>query len=117
MEVIDCLVFLFFSSVDFAEDNVQSADDGDCVGQHVTARHFVHSRQMSESRCLDLTSVGSGGAVGNQVYAELALCCGGRRRKGVDVALFWLGFNLQVGFVVCLSFLFVYCFYYLKGQW
>ena len=62
-----------FLSIHLAEHNVQSANNGHGVGQHVTARDFIHSRQVGESGRLDLASVRFRGAVGNDVHAKLAL--------------------------------------------
>src|SRR3990167_740770 len=53
------------SSVDLAEHDVQGADDGDGVGQHVAARHLVHRREVGEGRRAQLHAVGLVGAVGD----------------------------------------------------
>src|SRR5471032_10423 len=61
------------SPVDLAEDEVEGADDGDHVGDHVAARHLVQSLQMREAGAADLHAVGLVRAVGHDVNPELAL--------------------------------------------
>uniref|UniRef100_A0A0N4ZLE3 NAD-specific glutamate dehydrogenase n=1 Tax=Parastrongyloides trichosuri TaxID=131310 RepID=A0A0N4ZLE3_PARTI len=68
------------SAVDLAEHDVLRADDGDGVGNHVTARHFVQRLQVGEARRAKVHAERLVGAIGDQVAAELAL---GRLDRGV----------------------------------
>src|SRR5690606_26681070 len=71
------------SAVDLAEHDVERAENGRDVGQHVAAAHEVHGLQMGEARRLDLAAVRLVGAVRHEVDAEFAL---GRLDGGVNVA-------------------------------
>jgi hypothetical protein len=51
------------SSVDLTKDNILRADDGDHVGKHVTAHHFVERRQVRKTRRAEFQPVRLVGAV------------------------------------------------------
>src|SRR5947208_11965341 len=71
------------SSVDLAEHDVERAEDGRDVGQHVPAAEKVHRLQMRERGCADLALVGPVAAVGDEIDPELAL---GGFDRGIDFA-------------------------------
>ena len=71
------------SPVDLPEHDVERAEDGRDVGQHVPAAHEVHGLEMREARRADLAAVRLVGAVGDEIDAELAL---GRLDRGIDLA-------------------------------
>ena len=59
--------------VDLPEHDVEAAQYGRDVGQHVAAVHEVHGLQVGKAGGADLAAVGTVGAVGDQIDAELAL--------------------------------------------
>mmetsp|Transcript_33103 Transcript_33103/g.77411 ORF Transcript_33103/g.77411 Transcript_33103/m.77411 type:complete len:312 (+) Transcript_33103:307-1242(+) len=69
--------------IDFAEDDVLRANDGNHVGQHVALGHEVEALQVREAGCADFAAVWPVGAVRDEVDAELAL---GRLARGVRLA-------------------------------
>src|SRR5215510_6306177 len=71
------------SSVHLAEHDVDRAEDGRDVGQHVAAAEEVHGGEMGEAGRADLALVRPVGAVGDEIDAELAL---GRLDRGVNLA-------------------------------
>src|SRR5262245_26250671 len=71
------------SSVDLPEHDVERAEDGGDVREHVAPAEEIHRREMREARRADLALVRLVGAVGDQIDAELAL---GRLDRGVDLA-------------------------------
>jgi hypothetical protein len=54
------------SPVDLPEHDVERAEDGGDVGQHVALVHEVHRLQMREARRADLAAIGLVGAVGTR---------------------------------------------------
>src|SRR5262249_39908492 len=58
-----------------AEDDVERADDGGDVCEHVSAGQKIHGLKMGKGRRTDLALVGSVGAVGDQIDAELSFWC------------------------------------------
>src|SRR5262249_17892612 len=84
------------SSVDLPEHDIDRAENGRHVGQHVAAAQKVHRLQMGKARRADLALVRLVGAVRDQVDAELAL---GRFDRGVNFArryMITLGVKLEV---------------------
>src|SRR5260221_1857185 len=61
------------SSVHLPEHDVERAEHGRNVGEHMAATDEIHGLQMGESGCADLAFVGLVGAVGDQIDAKLAL--------------------------------------------
>ena len=59
--------------VDLAEDDVEAADDGWNVGEHVPLRQELERLQEGEARRADLAAVRPIGPVGDEVHGELAL--------------------------------------------
>src|SRR4051812_37280050 len=55
------------STVDFAEYDVLRPDDGDHVGDHVPARHFVQRREVRKTGSANLDPVRLVGAIGHDV--------------------------------------------------
>ena len=45
---------IFYSAIDFAEDDVERSDDGDNVGQHQVLADVVDQRQVGKAGGLDL---------------------------------------------------------------
>src|SRR5262249_11535590 len=84
------------SSVDLPEHNVDRAEDGGNVGEHVAAREEIHRLQVREARRADLALVRLVGAVSDQIDAELTLR---RLDSGVNFAgrpTIALGIQLEV---------------------
>src|SRR5258708_37045095 len=71
------------SSIYFAKYDVLRADDGDCVSDHVAARHLVERGEVRKSRGAQLQAIGLVRAVGDEIDAELAL---GRFHRRVHLA-------------------------------
>src|SRR5215470_3338900 len=71
------------SSIDLPEHDVERAEHGRDVGEHVALAEKIHRLQMREARRADLALVGLVGAVGDEIDAELPL---GRLDCGVDLA-------------------------------
>src|SRR5512147_512498 len=61
------------SPVDVPEYDVDRADDGDRVGEHVPLGQLVHGREVAERGRAQLHAVGLVGPVGDEVDAELPL--------------------------------------------
>src|SRR5713226_10359498 len=74
-------VFPRGSSIYFSEHDIDRADDGRDIGEHVPAREKVYRLQMRESRRADLALVRFVAAIGDQIDPELAL---GGLDRGID---------------------------------
>src|SRR5215467_8152244 len=71
------------SSIHLPEHDVERAEHGGDVGEHVAFAEEVHRLQMREARRADLALVGLVAAVSDEIHAELAL---GRLDRGIDLA-------------------------------
>src|SRR5690606_29389985 len=60
-------------AVNLSENDVDRAEDGSHIGQHVLAAQEIHRLQMREARRAQLAAVRLVGAVGDEIDAELAL--------------------------------------------
>ena len=83
-------------SVDFAKNNIQRADDGAYVRQHVVLADVVHGGQVGEPGGLDLAPIGLARSVRHQVDAELAFGCLDGRVGGTSGHREALGEQLEV---------------------
>src|SRR5262245_15525206 len=70
-------------AVDLAEHDIEGAQYGGDVGQHVAAVQKVHGLEMRKARRPDLAAVGPVAAIRHQIDTELTL---GRLDGGVDLA-------------------------------
>jgi hypothetical protein len=70
-------------AVDLTKYDVQRADDGGDVGQHMAAAQEVHRLKVGDGRRADLAFVGLIGAIGEQVHTKLSLR---RLDRGMDLA-------------------------------
>src|SRR5262249_21264039 len=61
------------SAVEFSKHNIQRSEDRSHVGQHVAASEKVHGLEVRERRRANFALVGTVGAVGDEIYAKLAL--------------------------------------------
>src|SRR5262249_40774432 len=83
-------------AVDLAEHDIEGAQNGGDVGQHVAAVQKVHGLEMRKARRPDLAAVGPIAAIRDQVDPELTL---GRLDGSVDLAggnMEALGVELEV---------------------
>ena len=78
MQISDSDELADVSPVALPEHDVDRAEDGGGVGEHVALHHEVHRLQVAEAGRADLAAVGLVGAVGDQIDAELALGAFGR---------------------------------------
>ena len=60
-------------SIDFAQHDIEAAQDADDVGDRVAQAHLLERRQVDEARAADVVAIGRRRAVGHDVVAELAL--------------------------------------------
>ncbi len=61
------------SPIDLAEYDIERADDGGNVGEHVATAEEIHGLKVREGRRADTAFIGLVGALGDQVDAELSL--------------------------------------------
>src|SRR3954465_2666014 len=61
------------SSINFPEHNIDRANDGDHVGDHLAFRHQGQGREVDETRAAKMDARGLRAAVGFDVAAEFAL--------------------------------------------
>src|SRR3954449_132045 len=86
----------FRSPVHLPEHDVERADHGGDVGEHVATAEEIHRLEVGEARRADLAAVGLVGAVGDEIDAELALR---RLDRRIDLAgrhVEALGIELEV---------------------